>query len=81
MMTVGLHCRLAGRPGRAAALADFMEYVHMNYRDVWVCTREEIAKHWYDNHYPRGGGTLTPEKMVPPQPAPVKQMETIKLEE
>jgi peptidoglycan/xylan/chitin deacetylase (PgdA/CDA1 family) len=47
MMTVGLHCRLVGRPGRAAALEKFLEYV-ATFDDVWVCTREEIAKHWRD---------------------------------
>ena len=51
MMTVGLHCRLAGRPGRAAGLAEFIDYVNSK-PDVWVARRDEIAKHWYKNHYP-----------------------------
>mmetsp|Transcript_15893 Transcript_15893/g.26616 ORF Transcript_15893/g.26616 Transcript_15893/m.26616 type:complete len:347 (-) Transcript_15893:178-1218(-) len=67
MMTVGLHCRIVGRPGRAAALAEFMDYAKSFRSDVWICTREEIAQHWHDNHYPRGGGTVSPEK--PMQPA------------
>jgi putative urate catabolism protein len=45
MMSVGLHCRLAGRPGRAAALARFIDYV-ADHDDVWVARRIEIADHW-----------------------------------
>ncbi|KAJ3245332.1 hypothetical protein HDU78_009577 [Chytriomyces hyalinus] len=44
-MNVGLHCRLVGKPGRAAALDQFMTYVS-GFKDVWVCTREEMANHW-----------------------------------
>ena len=49
MMSVGLHCRLSGRPGRAAALGEFLDYVK-GFTDVWICTREEIARHWYEHH-------------------------------
>ena len=45
MMSVGLHCRLAGRPGRAAALARFLDYV-AGHDDVWVTRRIDIANHW-----------------------------------
>jgi chitin deacetylase len=45
MMSVGLHCRLAGRPGRAAALARFLDYVQGHDR-VWVARRIDIARHW-----------------------------------
>ena len=45
MMSVGLHCRLAGRPGRAAALARFIDYV-AEHDDVWVARRIDIAEHW-----------------------------------
>jgi putative urate catabolism protein len=45
MMSVGLHARLSGRPGRAHALARFMDHVKAH-RDVWVPTRAEIARHW-----------------------------------
>jgi hypothetical protein len=55
MMTVGLHCRLA-RPARAAALAEFMDYAKSYGREVWICTREQVANHWYENHLPRGVG-------------------------
>lgn len=51
MMTVGLHCRLVGRPGRAAGLAEFIDYVKKK-PDVWIARRDEIAKHWYEHHYP-----------------------------
>jgi putative urate catabolism protein len=49
MMSIGLHCRLVGRPGRAASLARFLDYV-TQHDDAWVCTREDIAKHWVENH-------------------------------
>ena len=49
MMSVGLHCRLAGRPGRSAALAKFLDEV-MKHDDVWVTTRLAIAEHWRDRH-------------------------------
>ena len=52
MMSVGLHCRLVGRPGRAKGLEDFIEYAKSLGDDVWICRRDEIAKHWYQNHYP-----------------------------
>jgi len=48
MMSVGLHCRLVGRPGRAAALMRFLDYMQMHDR-VWVPTRLEIAEHWHNN--------------------------------
>jgi len=60
MMTVGLHCRLA-RPARAAAIADFVDYAKSFGREVWICTREQVANHWYENHLPRGvGSPITP---------------------
>ncbi len=49
MMSVGLHCRLAGRPGRAAALARFLDYVSSR-KDAWITTRLAIARHWRDRH-------------------------------
>lgn len=52
MMSVGLHCRLAGRPGRFAALQRFLDHVARHDR-VWVCTREAIARHWIEYHPPR----------------------------
>ncbi len=51
MMSVGLHCRLAGRPGRAAALARFLDYV-ADHDAVWVARRIDIAEHWHANHPP-----------------------------
>ncbi len=53
MMSVGLHCRLAGRPGRAAAVRKFLKYVSKK-DDVWVATRLDIAKHWREQHPPEG---------------------------
>ncbi len=49
MMSVGLHCRLAGRPGRAVALARFLDYV-MGQEKVWVARRIDIARHWHERH-------------------------------
>ena len=49
MMSVGLHCRLVGRPGRAAALARFLDYA-MGHEDVWITRRIDIARHWIDTH-------------------------------
>ncbi len=49
MMSVGLHCRLAGRPGRAAALARFLDYV-LGHEKVWVARRIDIARHWHERH-------------------------------
>ena len=49
MLSIGLHCRLAGRPGRAAALARFLD--HAQSRDaVWFCRRIDIARHWARRH-------------------------------
>ena len=49
MMSVGLHCRLAGRPGRAIAVARFLDHVLERDR-VWVCRRVDIARHWIAEH-------------------------------
>jgi len=54
MMSVGLHCRLAGRPGRAAALARFVDYA-LAKGDVWMARRLDIARHWIVQHPPPGG--------------------------
>jgi putative urate catabolism protein len=54
MMSVGLHCRLVGRPGRAAALARFLDYVAGKDR-VWVATRLDIARHWHREHQALAG--------------------------
>jgi putative urate catabolism protein len=49
MLSVGLHCRIAGRPARAAALARFLDYVKQH-QAVWVCRRVDIARHWREHH-------------------------------
>lgn len=49
MMSVGLHCRIAGRPGRFAALKRFVDYAR-SHDDVWFCRRIDIARHWRDRH-------------------------------
>jgi putative urate catabolism protein len=50
MMSVGMHCRLLGRPGRFAALQRFLDYVQ-KHDHVWVCRRIDIARHW-KAHFP-----------------------------
>ena len=49
MMSVGLHCRLVGRPGRAAGLARFLDYV-LEHDTAWVTRRIDIARHWHERH-------------------------------
>ena len=49
MMSVGLHCRLAGRPGRMAALERFLDYAQGR-EGVWTCRRVDIARHWHAQH-------------------------------
>jgi peptidoglycan/xylan/chitin deacetylase (PgdA/CDA1 family) len=51
MLSVGLHCRLAGRPGRAVALERFLDYVQ-NHDAVWLARRVDIARHWHEHHHP-----------------------------
>jgi putative urate catabolism protein len=54
MLSIGLHCRLVGRPGRVAALARFVDYV-LDHEKVWVPRRIDIARHWIENHHPSKG--------------------------
>jgi putative urate catabolism protein len=49
MLSIGLHCRVIGRPGRFAALQRFLDYIQ-GHDQVWVCRRVDIAKHWIENH-------------------------------
>jgi len=49
MMSIGLHCRLIGRPGRIQSLKKFLDYI-LKYDDIWLCKRIEIAKHWIKNY-------------------------------
>ncbi len=53
MMSIGIHCRLGGRPSRAATLARFLDYVKSKPK-VWVATRREIASHWMKVHPAKG---------------------------
>ncbi len=48
MMSIGMHCRIIGKPGRIMAMRRFLEYVR-NFDDVWFCTRLDIANHWINN--------------------------------
>ena len=49
MMSVGLHCRLIGRPGRFQSLKKFIDYVQ-KFNDIWICKRIDIANHWIKNY-------------------------------
>jgi len=61
MMSIGLHCRLIGRPGRLAALKRFIDYAR-SHDAVWFARRIDIAKHWAETHPPEPQG-LRPSKM------------------
>ena len=49
MMSIGMHCRLLGRPGRFRALQRFLDHIERHDR-VWVCRRVDIARHWIEHH-------------------------------
>jgi allantoinase len=49
MLSIGLHCRLIGRPGRIQSLKRFMDYAK-SHADVWFARRIEIARHWHEHH-------------------------------
>src|SRR5712672_4391427 len=59
IMTVALHCRLAGKPARAAAFARFVDHI-LRHDRVWICRRNEIAEHWRRQHPATGekGSTI-----------------------
>jgi OHCU decarboxylase len=61
MMNIGLHCRLVGRPGRAAALKRFVNYVK-SHDKAWVARRIDIARHWRETH-PYAPAALRPSRM------------------
>jgi allantoinase len=64
MLSIGLHARLVGRPGRIAALERFLDYA-CGHERVWICRRMDIAKHWIATHpYPGSG----PGSKPPPSP-------------
>lgn len=65
MMSIGLHCRLVGRPGRAESLRRFIEYVQ-SHDKVWIARRADIAKHWRENH-PYKPQALRPSRMERPE--------------
>ncbi|MGJ8555745.1 MAG: allantoinase PuuE [Sulfitobacter geojensis] len=64
MMSVGLHCRLVGRPGRVQALKRFVEYIQ-GFEGVWTPRRIEIAEHWRAAHPPAARG-LRPSALSKP---------------
>jgi urate oxidase len=61
MMSIGLHCRLIGRPGRVAALARFIDYIK-DHKKVWIARRIDIARHWM-KRFPYAAPDLVPSKL------------------
>jgi allantoinase len=61
MLSIGLHARLCGRPGRIAALERFLDYVCAR-EQVWICRRIDIARHWIANHPFRPGTDEPPAR-------------------
>ncbi len=61
MMTVGLHCRLAGMPGRFAGLRRFVDYI-LGKEKVWIAKRIDIARHWIE-HYPHEAPAVRPSQL------------------
>jgi hypothetical protein len=49
MMSVGLHCRIVGKPPRFAGLEKFLDYV-LGFQDAWIARRIDIARHWLAEH-------------------------------
>ena len=49
MMSIGMHCRLLGKPGRIVALQKFLDHIEKHDK-VWVCRRIDIARHWKQVH-------------------------------
>lgn len=62
MMSVGLHCRLIGRPGRVASLQRFIDYVQAHEK-VWLARRIDIARHWME-HHPYEAPSIRPSRMT-----------------
>ena len=52
MMTIGLHGRVVGKPGRARGLQKFLDYI-LAFKDIWICRRVDIARHWHKVHPPQ----------------------------
>ena len=66
MMSVGLHCRLAGRPARAAALRRFLDHVAAH-DQVWIARRGDIARHWAEHHPPSPAASVGAAPLRAPQ--------------
>jgi peptidoglycan/xylan/chitin deacetylase (PgdA/CDA1 family) len=49
MMSIGMHCRLLGRPGRISALQRFLDHIQAH-EHVWICRRLDLARHWTLTH-------------------------------
>lgn len=60
MLSIGLHCRLIGRPGRIAALRRFLDYIE-GFDGVWIARRGDIAAHWANHHPPQRAGLVASE--------------------
>ena len=67
MMSIGMHCRVLGRPGRVRSLERFLDYV-MSHNKVWVCRRTDIARHYLKYHNPSAPLASTDSEPAPPLP-------------
>ncbi len=67
MMSVGLHCRLVGKPGRMRALQRFLDHLEKHDR-VWVCRRVDIARHWIARHPATAGAHIPDAANTPDTP-------------
>jgi OHCU decarboxylase len=66
MMSLGLHCRLVGRPGRIKGLADFIDHVQAK-GGAWIATRADIAAHWRARHPAPPAGAARPTTLSKPE--------------
>jgi peptidoglycan/xylan/chitin deacetylase (PgdA/CDA1 family) len=53
LMSIGMHCRIIGKAGRAAGLARFIDYIK-GHDKVWITRRIDIARHWHEHHRYQG---------------------------
>ena len=61
MMSIGLHGRIIGRPGRMGSLVRLLEHIQ-GHTGVWLCSREQIARHWIAHHPPTAAPSTTPSR-------------------
>src|SRR3546814_16545962 len=63
MLSIGMHGRILGRPGRFIALQRFLDHIE-NHERVWICRRLDIARHWPHRHPERRPPTITTQSKL-----------------